>query len=54
LIRGEFHGDPGYRVIERVDGIGPVLAAVLVAELGDVNRFTGGPAVWSRAVSLHS
>jgi transposase len=49
LIRDEFHGDPGYRVIQRIDGIGPVLAPVLIAELGDVTRFTGAPAVCSWA-----
>jgi transposase len=49
LIREEFRGDPGYRVIQRIDGVGPVLAAVLVAELGDVTRFTGAPAVSSWA-----
>ena len=49
LIREEFRGDQGYRVIQRIDGIGPVLAAVLIAELGDVHRFTGAPAVCSWA-----
>jgi transposase len=49
LIREEFRGDPGYRVIQGIDGVGPVLAAVLVAELGDVTRFTGAPAVCSWA-----
>jgi transposase len=32
---------PGYRVIQQIPGIGPVLAAVLVVEIGDVHRFTG-------------
>ena len=31
--------DPGYRVIQQLDGVGPVLAAVFVAEIGDVTRF---------------
>ena len=31
----------GYRAIQAIDGLGPVLAAVLVAEIGDVNRFPG-------------
>ena len=48
-IREEFRGDPGYRVIQRIDGIGPVLAPVFIAELGDVTRFTGAPAVCSWA-----
>jgi transposase len=31
----------GYRAIRALPGIGPVLAAVIVAELGDVTRFPG-------------
>ncbi len=34
---------PGYRNLQRVKGIGPVLAAVFVVEIGDVRRF-GTPA----------
>jgi transposase len=30
----------GYRAIEQIPGVGPVLAAVFVAEIGDVSRFT--------------
>ncbi|MEV4250189.1 IS110 family transposase, partial [Streptosporangium canum] len=30
---------PGYRTIQACDGIGPILAAVIVAEIGDVHRF---------------
>jgi transposase len=30
---------PGYRAIQAINGIGPVLAAVFVAEIGDVSRF---------------
>jgi transposase len=29
----------GYRVIQSLNGVGPVLAAVSVAEIGDVGRF---------------
>jgi len=32
-------GDRGYQVIQQLPGIGPVLAAVIVAEAGDVTRF---------------
>lgn len=32
--------DVGYHEIQRLDGIGPVFAAVFVAEIGDVTRFT--------------
>jgi transposase len=31
--------DPGYTAIQAIPGVGPVLAAVFVAEIGDVGRF---------------
>ncbi len=31
--------DRGYQVIQQLPGIGPVLAAVITAEIGDVTRF---------------
>lgn len=31
--------DAGYRAIQALDGVGPVLGAVFVAEIGDVSRF---------------
>jgi transposase len=34
-------GDVGYRAIVAIKGIGPVLGAVFVAEIGDVKRFPG-------------
>jgi len=32
-------GDRSYQVIQRLPGIGPVLAAIIIAEIGDVTRF---------------
>jgi len=32
-------GDRGYQVIQQLPGIGPVLAAIIIAEIGDVRRF---------------
>jgi transposase len=32
-------GHPGYEAIQQIAGVGPVLAAVFVAEIGDVHRF---------------
>jgi transposase len=32
-------GHHGYRVIQRLPGIGPALAAIIIAEIGDVTRF---------------
>jgi hypothetical protein len=39
LARGRLAKDPGYTAIQQIPGIGPVLAAVFVAEIGDVHRF---------------
>src|SRR4249919_2961963 len=34
-------GHEGYAAIQQLPGIGPVLAAVIVAEIGDIRRFPG-------------
>jgi len=39
LVRARLAGDPGYTAVQQVPGIGPVLGAVFVAEIGDVHRF---------------
>ena len=31
--------DAGYRAVQAIPGVGPVLAAVFVAEIGDIGRF---------------
>jgi transposase len=36
---GMLAADPGYAAVRELDGIGPVLAAVIIAEIGDVTRF---------------
>ena len=41
LIAERLDAHRGYQAIQQVPGIGPVLAAVFVAEIGDVGRFTG-------------
>jgi transposase len=48
LARDPDYG-PGYRVIQQIPGIGPVLAAVFCVEIGDVHRFTGARQVCSWA-----
>jgi transposase len=35
-----FAGDLGYQAVQAIPGVGPVLAAIFVAEIGDVSRFT--------------
>ena len=36
---GMLAADPGYAAVRELDGIGPVLAAVICAEIGDITRF---------------
>jgi Transposase IS116/IS110/IS902 family len=39
LACGRLARDPGFTAVQTVPGIGPILAAVFVAEIGDVHRF---------------
>jgi transposase len=39
LVAGRLRTDPGYQAIQHIPGVGPVLAAVFVAEIGDITRF---------------
>jgi transposase len=41
VVRGRLAHDPGYTAIQQIPGVGPVLAAVFVAEIRDVHRFPG-------------
>jgi transposase len=41
LVAGRLRTHPGYVAIQQVPGVGPVLAAVFVAEIGEVTRFPG-------------
>ena len=41
LVQRRLTRDAGYIAIQQIPGIGPVLAAVFVAEIGDVHRFAG-------------
>ncbi len=38
-IHRRLRDDPGYRVLQQIAGVGPVFAAVFIAEIGDVSRF---------------
>jgi transposase len=40
LIAGRLRTDPGYHAIQTIPGVGALLGAVFVAEIGDVTRFT--------------
>lgn len=39
LVKGRLARDPGYVAVQTIPGIGPLLGAVFVAEIGDVRRF---------------
>ena len=38
-VRGRLARDPGFVAVQSIPGIGPILGAVFVAEIGDVHRF---------------
>ena len=38
-LRRELRDDRGYRAVQAIEGVGPLIAAVFVAEIGDVTRF---------------
>jgi transposase len=48
-IHRQLRGHRGYRAIQAIDGIGPTIAAILVAEIGDVTRFRSAEALCSWA-----
>ena len=39
LVAGRLRTDPGYQAIQQIPGVGPILAAVFVSEIGDITRF---------------
>ncbi len=53
LVQRRLTHDAGYTAIQQIPGIGPVLAAVFVAEIGDVHRFAGPRASWRPGPDLH-
>ena len=55
MTRGRLVRDPGYVALQQIPGIGPVLAAVFVAEVGEVSRFATAPqlACWAGLTPKH-
>ena len=39
IIADWLRGDVGYHAIQHLNGVGPIMAAIFVAEIGDVHRF---------------
>ena len=55
LVGGRLRADPGYVAIQQIPGVGPLLGAVFVAEIGDITRF-GRPeqlASWAGLTPKH-
>jgi transposase len=55
LVRARLTTDAGYRAVQTIPGVGPVLGAVFVAEIGDVTRFATAPqlASWAGLTPKH-
>lgn len=54
-IRHTFAGHAGYHAIQQIPGVGPVIAAIMVAEIGDIDRFAsaGHLASWCGLTPRH-
>jgi transposase len=54
-LRAGLHDHRGFQAIQAVPGVGPVLAAIFVAEIGDVHRFAspGHLASWTGLTPKH-
>jgi transposase len=48
-IHERLKSDRGYRAVQQIPGVGPILAAVFVAEIGDVSRFANAAQLGSWA-----
>jgi transposase len=55
MVADILDGHPGYRAVQVIPGVGPVLAAIFVAEIGDVARFAGAAQLcsWSGLTPRH-
>ena len=54
-VQGRLRADPGYVAVQQIPGIGPILGAVFIAEIGDVTRFDSAPqlACWAGLTPKH-
>jgi transposase len=55
LTRARLRTDPGFTAVQTIPGVGPVLGAVFVAEIGDITRFPGPTqlASWAGLTPTH-
>lgn len=54
-VRGQMAREPGYTAVQNIPGIGPTLASVFVAEIGDITRFASAPKLtcWAGLTPKH-
>ena len=54
-VARRLRGDVGYRAVQAISGVGPVMAAIFVAEIGDVSRFhsAGHLCSWAGLTPTH-
>jgi transposase len=54
-VARRLRGHTGYRAIQAINGVGPVMAAIFVAEIGDVSRFesAGHLCSWAGLTPTH-
>jgi len=54
-VHARLRDDAGYRTIQQLSGVGPVLGAVFVAEIGDISRFDSAKrlASWAGLTPRH-
>jgi len=55
MVRARLGADPGYTAVRTIPGIGAVLGAIFVAEIGDIGRFGTAPqlACWAGLTPKH-
>ena len=55
IARGRMAQEPGYTAVQNIPGIGPTLAAVFVAEIGDITRCASAPKLtcWAGLTPKH-
>src|SRR6185503_17881546 len=55
MVRGRMAREPGYTALQNIPGIGPTLAAVFIAEIGDITRFATAPKLtcWAGLTPKH-
>jgi transposase len=55
MVRGRMAREPGYTAVQNIPRSGPTLAAVFVAEIGDITRFASAPKLtcWAGLTPKH-